>query len=716
MRKSKIRKPPPLYVQTYSRESSPRCSSVLSDCDADDEGFMSSGEYLPSSSKPSSLSIPPGPYCPRRPTLSEVLSNVAPPPWTLSAFMAYLSQNHCLETLEFTMDATRYKNHYHAAYGRDPYSPLCPTDQDCEYVRMLWQKLMGAYIVPNGPREVNLPSDVRDRLLRLPNLHTAPDPRELDQAVKIIYELMDESVLVSFLNSVAPSSRGSGSSPWASSESFADTAMAGSSDEQSLLPASSHTRKGSPPPSGDKVPHSHGLPSQRLSQHPHLSAALGRATSARLSTLMSGSPAASTGEPDSLTDDTDSPSSMELMTPPTTPPTSDTGFASDSPGTSPRHSREVSVGWKKMSAKLGFKKGRSTQGSAVSSRACSGSEDHSVDGRMENFIITSTLTKKASPPCIDTTLKATEGASPLMVAHPGSPVDISGCRPSLVTAMASTHVNSDEKEFSFGSSRSHKLFKFRGNVEEGRIMSRGIGEDDVAAKMGSFNNEKENAKGKMMQVAGLPFYIPAKVPEQDERERSSETEITNAEARADFDFEEDHGTWISAHSDAHASRASLATTASSAGTIMRDPSPDDALSADISVACSSASSIYSCSTASMDSCTSSTGTDIYGWEEELDRKSRKGSPSWDHRSELGAAMRRLPSGGRTMGPRAGYASGVQHFACKRADGKKKSLLYRVLNISSTKRLNDETPAAPSSPSSSYHTQNDPVEDAVHVAP
>lgn len=375
MGRSKIRKPPPLYVQMYSRESSPRCSSVLSDCDADDEGFMSSGEYLPSGSKPLSLSIP-GPYCPRRPTLSEVLSNVAPPPWTLSAFMAYLSQNHCLETLEFTMDATRYKQHYHTTYGRDPYSPLSPTDQDSEYVRMLWRKLLDAYIAPNGPREVNLPSDVRDRLMRLPNVYAAPDPRELDQAVKIIYELMDESVLVPFLNSTAPSSRGSESIPWASNESIDDTAMTGSLDERSSSPARLRTRKGSPP-LGEKVSHSHSLPAQRLSQSSHLTAALGRATSARLSTFMSGSSGTSSAEPESLADDTDSPSSMEPMTPPTTPPTSDTGFVSDSPGPSPRHSREGSVSWKKMGAKLGFKKSRSTHGSTSTSRALSGSDDHS---------------------------------------------------------------------------------------------------------------------------------------------------------------------------------------------------------------------------------------------------------------------------------------------------------------------------------------------------
>ncbi|TGO72534.1 hypothetical protein BELL_0443g00010 [Botrytis elliptica] len=714
MRKSKTRKPPPLYVQTYSRESSPRCSSVISDCDADDEGFMSSGEYLPSSSKSLNLSIPPGPYCPRRPTLQEVLSDAAPPPWTLSAFMAYLSQNHCLETLEFTMDATRYKKHYQATYGRDPYSPLSPTDQDSEYVRMLWRKLLDAYIAPNGPREVNLPSDVRDRLIHLPNIYEAPDPRELDQAVKIIYELMDESVLVPFLNSIAPPSRASDHSPWASNESFVDAAaMAESLDERSMSHSRLRTRKGSPPLSGDKMSHSHSLPSQRPPQHPHLTAALGRVTSARLSTFMSGSSGTSSIESESLTDDTDSPSPMEPITPPTTPPTSDTGFVSDSPGTSPRHSREGSVSWKKMGAKLGFKKSRSAHGSTSSSRRHSVASPLSdafsnipcsMNRPIENPTNNSTLTKQASQPRVDTTLKSTQGASPLMVAHPGSPVDVSGRRPSLVANLASMHVGK-EKDFSFGFSRSQTW----ANIEEGRSMSRGIGGDDVAAKLGSAINEKEMAKAKMMQVAGSPFYIPAKVIEREEPRKSSETTTTDTEVHADFDFEGDNGTWISAHSEAHSSRTSLATTTSSTSTIMDDRSPDELLLADASVACSSASSIYSCSTVSTNSCASSTSTDIYGWEEELKRKSSEGSPTWDHRSELGAAMRRLPSGGRTMGPRT-ECSGVQQLSYKRADGKRKSLLYRVLNISSTKRLNDEIPPVPTMPSF-YSTQNDAADRA-----
>ena len=199
---------------------------------------MSSGDFLPS--RPLSLSIPIGPYCPQRPTLQEVLSNTAPPPWTISAFTAYLSQNHCLETLEFTMEANRYVKHYQELMEKDPKTPLSPQTRKSEYVRMLWHKLLDAYIPPNAPREVNLPSDVRDHLLSLPSADVPPDAAALEPAIKIIYELMDESVLVPFLNSVTlPQSV---SSPWTSNESMTDTYMTGSLDERSLSPAKSRNR------------------------------------------------------------------------------------------------------------------------------------------------------------------------------------------------------------------------------------------------------------------------------------------------------------------------------------------------------------------------------------------------------------------------------------------------------------------------------------------
>ena len=367
MRRSKDQEPPSLPHTTYqSREASPSSSSALSDWDADDEGFMSSGDQAPS--RPVSLSFS-GPYCPRRPTLQEVLANTAPTPWTLSAFTAYLSQNHCLETLEFTMDAQRYKLHYDTLM--QAHSQLSPSraDEEADYVRMLWQKLLDAYIIPNGPREVNLPGSVRDRLLSLPYKTTVPDPTELDPAAKIIFELMDESVLVPFLNTVTPFQAPESLSLWGSGET-SDSYMAASLDAASLSPSRTRVqREDSPPFSGSGSdalsPPPRGV-SPRTSHQSHL----GRPGQSRLSTLVSSTSATSSAEAiDSMTDDsTDSPSpsgsALEPMTPPNTPPTSHVNFKTSSPGSS-RTVRAESSGWKKMGAKFGWKS-RSSAGTSSS--------------------------------------------------------------------------------------------------------------------------------------------------------------------------------------------------------------------------------------------------------------------------------------------------------------------------------------------------------------
>jgi Regulator of G protein signaling domain len=365
MRRSKRQKPSSFYLAAASRQKNPYCPSVLSGWDADDEGFMSSAEFLPL--RPLSVSIPSGPYCPRRPTLQEVLANSASPPWTLSAFMAYLSQNHCLETLEFTMDASRYRKHYNTMMESSPSGSILETSEGCEYVKMLWQKLLDAYITPNGPREVNLPSDVRDALLCLNCTFSPPHPSVLEPAVKIIYELMDESVLVPFLNSVAPV-RGpeNCSNLWASPDDVPDMVFHGSLDERSLSHARPRSRRDQSPPSSgssmDIIYSSCNGPTPRPSHHSHLSAALSRSSSRLSAYLSQAAPSAPDAQDAGLTDDSASspPSSaLEPMTPPTTPPTSDAGFAGISPGTSPRNSRGEGSGWRKMGAKLGWKKSRS---------------------------------------------------------------------------------------------------------------------------------------------------------------------------------------------------------------------------------------------------------------------------------------------------------------------------------------------------------------------
>lgn len=367
--------PPSLRLKTTPSSTAPSTRSSSPSEDKEEKGGfkMSAHEYVPTTTtttRPLSVAIPrgyaQGPYCPRRPNLSEILANTASPPWTLSAFMAYLSQNHCLETLEFTMDASRYRKHYNKMVGQKPESPVSPNSEECNYVKMLWQRLLDAYIAPNGPREVNLPSDVRDSLLALSNPYVPPHPSTLDTAVAKIYELMEESVLVPFLNSLSPQSAGD----YNTSEENLSHSHTRSYDERALRREVTQ--------SSSEVPHKHraSAPSSLTTSFTNVTRNFGAAAHARFASSshhrhphsVNSSATASPLDRDGLTDDSGSASSPSAlgdpMTPPTTPPMSDYGYPPSANGTpSPRNSRHEreGSGWKRMSSKLGWKKRSSGQ-------------------------------------------------------------------------------------------------------------------------------------------------------------------------------------------------------------------------------------------------------------------------------------------------------------------------------------------------------------------
>ncbi|CAJ2510697.1 Uu.00g063220.m01.CDS01 [Anthostomella pinea] len=282
-------------------------------------------------SRPTSLAIPrtASPFL-NPPSLADILSDSAPQPWTLGAFMAFLSQNHCLETLEFILDAERYR----AAHLQTSQGQLY---LGSHHISELWQKIIEAYIMPCAPREVNLPARVRDRLLGLTfSLSNPVDPSELDEAVHIVRELMNDSVLVPFLESMMP----------AAVQVHADDEPREARQGRSRLRLSREA-----------------VTKREPSQSPRTSLlplfGRGRNSLAALNRSNSGS----IDSPDlDLTDDSNSPGSTpgsEPVTPPTTPPTSDYSF-----GTSPNTlQRAISGnGWKKVGAKLGLgRKSRSSR-------------------------------------------------------------------------------------------------------------------------------------------------------------------------------------------------------------------------------------------------------------------------------------------------------------------------------------------------------------------
>lgn len=134
------------------------------------------------------------------PTLADILSDTAPHPWTLDKFVEYLTARHCVETLEFI----NYASIYHECYERvthttsNPSRPLTP---GYEHLRSLWTCLLETYIAPNSKREVNLPYDIKTRLLATQQSEIPPSPLMLDSAVGVVYDLMEGPMMVSFLNS-----------------------------------------------------------------------------------------------------------------------------------------------------------------------------------------------------------------------------------------------------------------------------------------------------------------------------------------------------------------------------------------------------------------------------------------------------------------------------------------------------------------------------------
>ncbi|THZ04050.1 regulator of G protein signaling superfamily [Aureobasidium pullulans] len=379
----------PSHYQTDSAHSAKiAVYSSTTDCDADDEATMSAEESsqqvrpmsvhmaasapssAASSTRPMSEAAP---FCPRRPNLREILANTAPAPWTLAAFMAYLSNNHCLETLEFTMDAGRYKKHYHRMMNKAPV-PGQPTETDANYVKELWDRLMEAYIQPNGSREVNLPSQVRDPILEhKPENRLPPAPTVLEPAVSKTYELMEESVLVPFLNSVYPQSPTPVSPYYPSNSNNSNESMTPVEEKSRFGRRSRHSSRGSPPPlsasSAEFSAASYSPPSlnNRKSAPSALTTALSRhrfsqklsptssapshSLSAALSTASSASDAIYSGP--GLTDDSGSsgsPINDCPMTPPVTPPMSDISG-------SPKTNRD-SGAWKKLGRLSGWKPSR----------------------------------------------------------------------------------------------------------------------------------------------------------------------------------------------------------------------------------------------------------------------------------------------------------------------------------------------------------------------
>ncbi|KAE8350322.1 RGS domain-containing protein [Aspergillus coremiiformis] len=131
-----------------------------------------------------------------RPKLDEILNDTAPIPYTLGTFIAFLAQNHCLEVLEFILEAKRYRKTYE--WLEDP-NKICSEEQ-AQQERRVWDRIIHTYIRSGASREINVPTETREELLGYTETHDSiPPPSLLDDAVHQMHELLRESILIPFL-------------------------------------------------------------------------------------------------------------------------------------------------------------------------------------------------------------------------------------------------------------------------------------------------------------------------------------------------------------------------------------------------------------------------------------------------------------------------------------------------------------------------------------
>lgn len=293
----------------------------------------------------------------KRPTLSQILANQTPEPWTLKAFTAYAERNLCLENIEFIQDADRYKATYKKVLGGDDRSSSSSltslTDRplfrrtnsaNTEKLKEMWTRMILLYIAPSSPKELNIPGDIRAGLIPHNKNAIPPSPKLLEAAVKKVTELIDDSILFPFLNEVQPPTNNVHKGSQASlDESYPERSMSrhGSATSSKDI----HRSDPSLPP----AKRSPKLGSFTFSKHRASSNVSAKSSAASIA----GTTSHSSSVAPALSEDSESAvlspvASNDPEPAPQTPPTSSDGTSS------PITSQRKDASWKRMSTRFGF--------------------------------------------------------------------------------------------------------------------------------------------------------------------------------------------------------------------------------------------------------------------------------------------------------------------------------------------------------------------------
>jgi hypothetical protein len=135
-----------------------------------------------------------------RTTLDDILSDHSSGLYSYNALLEFLTQGHCMETLNFIADAKSYRNTY-TLYSISVDS--CDLIRDTTLVAQQWKRLISTYVFPESPCQINLPNHIREQLLEPSDaIVSPPNPERLDLAIGYAYEIITEDALVPFVRSL----------------------------------------------------------------------------------------------------------------------------------------------------------------------------------------------------------------------------------------------------------------------------------------------------------------------------------------------------------------------------------------------------------------------------------------------------------------------------------------------------------------------------------
>ncbi|RIA98479.1 RGS domain-containing protein, partial [Glomus cerebriforme] len=153
-------------------------------------------------------------------TLGDVLNNETSYPYSLDDFATFLDQTYCLENLEFWLAVKKYRfyasNFFNSTtsllmsdvgdvpeipedYYFDDASLRGDTPAHLDFLKQKLSDLITTYILPNSPREINIPSITRDDLLTNVFQYNNYHPSILDPVRNQVFELMQASSFNQFL-------------------------------------------------------------------------------------------------------------------------------------------------------------------------------------------------------------------------------------------------------------------------------------------------------------------------------------------------------------------------------------------------------------------------------------------------------------------------------------------------------------------------------------